>query len=320
MRNVLLIVTVFLLAACAPAVDRCTADPNLPECQAARAVAQSTIASANANTDATVRQAQLLATKDAMSLSAQATQSAVIISSTAVAVSAAATRTKMETDALRDSLALTATLQAVQGNLTGTRTALEAEAKIRAITVDTDTAGLRQWLLVGTLMIAGVATAIAVTRTTTRTTERVGNAIASRAENHAALVRYGPNNERIGLLERGPDGRVTFKPADQALAALDYWLPRLNVPDQQKLLAIADYSKRSAVIEGVGLTGAWPVLDDGAADDGGYDAARSQISAAPAPYAYTIVTPSATAHPIAGWLDEVELKLLPSAAATGGTA
>ena len=36
------------------------------------------------------------------------------------------------------------------------------------------------------------------------------------------------------------------------LDVLREWLPRLNVPDQQKLLAIVDHSKRSAVIDGVG--------------------------------------------------------------------
>ena len=55
---------------------------------------------------------------------------------------------------------------------------------------------------------------------------------------------------------------MIFKPIDQALAALDYWLPRLAVPDQLKLQAIADYSKRSAVIDGVGLTGVWPLIDE----------------------------------------------------------
>ncbi len=307
-----LILIVVLLTACGPQVDRCTADPSLPDCQAARAVAQSTIASANANTDATVRQAQMQATKDAVALSAQATQSAIIISSTAQAVSAEATRTKMEQDALSKSLALTATLQVLQGNLTGTRTALEGEAKIRAATVDADTAGLRQWLLVGVGVLIMSVMAVSLTRTTKTTTERVGTAIARKAENSAALVRYGPNNSHAGLIDRGPDGELIFKPIDRALSALDYWLPRLNVPDREKLLAISDYSKRSAVIEGVGLSGQWPLIDEGYAEP------QDQLAAAPTVYPYTIATSSATAQPIAGWLDEVELKLLPSAAPTGG--
>lgn len=315
MRHMILIALSLLLAACGPTVDRCTADPNLPDCQAARAVAQSTIVAADANTNATVRQAQMKATQDAIALSAQATQSAVIISSTAVAVSAQATRTRMEMDALRDSLALTATLQAAHGSLEATRVALDAEARIRAGKVDTDTAGLRQWLLIIIGTVALSAIVISLTRTTKRTTERVGQAIANRAENHAALVRYGPNNERLGLIERQADGTVTFKPADQALAALDYWLPRLNVPDRDKLLAIADYSKRSAVIEGVGLSGQWPLIDDG-----GEAGDPVPMITAAAQYPYTIATSSPTAQPIAGWLDEVELKLLPSAVPTGGAA
>ena len=145
-----------------------------------------------------------------------------------------------------------------------------------------------------------------------RTTERVGEALSRKAENSAALVRYGPNNSHAGLIDRGPAGELIFKPIDQALAALDYWLPRLSVPDQLKLQAMADYSKRSAVIDGVGLTGVWPLIEDDEADP------LSQISAPPMQYPYTIATASATAQPIAAWLDEVELTLLPSAAANGG--
>lgn len=308
-----LIILAVLLAACTPAVDRCTSDPNLPDCQAARAVSQSTIAAANADTDATVRQAQMQATKDAVSLHAQATQSAIIISSTAQAINAAATRTAMEMDALRTSLAMTATLQAAQGQIIATQTALEGETKLRAATVEADTAGLRQWVWIVTGVAVVVIVAITFTRTTKRTTERVGDAIANKAENSAAIVRYGPNNSHAGLIVRGENGEMVFKPIDHALAALDYWLPRLAVPDQQKLLAIADYSKRSAVIDGVATTGVWPLFDDGSDEE-----PQQQIAAPQTAYPYTIVTPSATSQPIAGWLDEVELKLLPGAAASGG--
>ena len=315
MRCLIVITISLLLIGCSPQPDRCTADPNLPDCQAARAVAQSTIVAANANTDATVRQAQLQATKDAMALSAQATHSAVIISSTAVAVSAQATRTQMEMDAWRESLALTATLQAVRGHTEATRIALDAEARLRAGVVDMDTAGLRQWLLIGIGTGAFAVIVISLTRTTQRTTERVGNAIANRAENHAALVHYGHNQERLGLIERHADGTITFQPLDHALAALDTWLPKLNVPDREKLQAIADYSKRAAVIEGVGVSGQWPLIDEGDEPE-----PLPQLAVAQAQYPYTIVTQSALGQPIAGWLDEVELKLLASAVPTGGQA
>ena len=313
MRRLILIATSWLLVACGPTIERCTADPNLPDCQAARAVAQSTIVAANANTDATVRQAQMQATKDAMALSAQATQSAVIISSTAVAISAQATRTQMEMDALRESLALTATLQVARGNTEATRIALEAEARIRAGTVEADTAGLRQWLLVGAVVIISLVLAVSLMHTTKRTTERLGNALAVRAENAASIVRYGHNNERIGLIERHADGTTTFQPLDHALAALNTWLPKLNVPEREKLQAIADYSKRAAVIEGVGVSGQWPLIDD---DDD--QEPLPQLAVAQAQYPYTIVAQSALGQPLAGWLDEVELKLLASAAPTGG--
>jgi len=310
-RCLLIAMSLIVLAACTPSVDRCTVDPNLPDCQAARAVAQSTIAAANADTDARVRQAQMRATQDAVALHAQATQGAINTRATAEVVSAQATRVALENAALRESLALTATLQAAQFTIITTRTALEGEAKVRAATVEADTAGVRQWLLIGAAVTALLVVTFTATRTVTRTTERLGAALASKAENQAALVYYGPNNSRAGLLDRGPNGELTFKPLDQALAALDYWLPRLAVPDQLKLQAIADYSKRSAVIDGVGLTGIWPLIDE---PD---EAPLSQI-APPSPYPYTLVTQSATAQPVAGWLDEVELKLLAHAAASGG--
>ncbi len=254
------------------------------------------------------------ATQDAVALHAQATQGAINTRATAEVVSASATRVALENTALRESLALTATLQAAQFTIITTKTALEGEAKVRAATVEADTAGLRQWLLIGTFITVLLVVAFTTTRTVTRTTERLGKALASQAENHAALVRYGPNNAHAGLIERGPNGELTFKPIDQALAALDYWLPRLAVPDQLKLQALADYSKRSAVIDGVGLTGVWPLIDE---PD---DEPLPQVAAPPAHYPYTIATSSATAQPIAAWLDEVELKLLPNAAATGGEA
>ncbi len=314
MRHLIMLTTIIvLIAACAPQVDRCTADPNLPDCRAGQAIAQSTIAAANADTEARVRQSYMKATQDAVALHAQATRAVVVISATAQAIHADATRTAMEMDALRNSLAMTATLQAAQGQIVATQTALEGETRLRAATVEADTAGLRQWVWIVTGVAVVVIVAISFTRTTKRTTERVGNAIAVKAENSAAIVRYGLNNAHAGLIDRGPNGELVFKPLDQALAALDYWLPRLAVPDQQKLLAIADYSKRSAVIDGVTATGAWPLLDDNYDDE-----SLPQIATAPAQYAYTIVTPSATAQPISGWLDEVELKLLPSAAPSGG--
>lgn len=252
------------------------------------------------------------ATRDAVALHAQATQGAINTRATAEVVSASATRVAMENAALRESLALTATLQAAQFTIITTRTALEGEAKVRAATVEADTAGLRQWLLIGAFVTATLVGAVSLTHTLTRTTERMGEALARKAENSAALVRYGPNNSHAGLIDRGPNGELTFKPIDQALAALDYWLPRLSVPDQAKLQAIADYSKRSAVIDGVGLTGVWPLLEDAE------DEPLPQVAAPQVPYPYTIATASSTAQPIAAWLDEVELKLLTSAAANGG--
>ncbi|MBI5564316.1 MAG: hypothetical protein HY870_05445 [Chloroflexi bacterium] len=130
MRHSILLIILSLLTACTPPMDRCTADPNLPDCRANQAVAQSTIAAANADTDARVRQAYMKATQDAVALHAQATQGAINTRATAEVVSASATRVAMENNALRESLALTATLQAAQFTIITTRTALEGEASL----------------------------------------------------------------------------------------------------------------------------------------------------------------------------------------------
>ena len=127
--------------------------------------------------DARVRQAYMKATQDAVALHAQATQGAINTRATAEVVSASATRVAMENDALRESLALTATLQAAQFTIITTKTALEGEAKVRAATVEADTAGLRQWLLIGAFVTAMLVVAFTTTRTVKRTTERVGDAL-----------------------------------------------------------------------------------------------------------------------------------------------
>jgi len=219
MNRSLILIGLVLLAACSP-VDPCTADPNLPNCRAQNAVANATIAAVDADTDARVRQAQMKATQDAVALHAQATQGAINTRATSEVVSASATRVALENDALRESLALTATLQAAQFTIITTKTALEGEAKVRAATVEADTAGLRQWLLIGVGITTMLVVAFTTTRTVTRTTERVGDALSRKAENQAALVQYGPNNSHAGLLDRGPNGEIIFKPIDQALAAL----------------------------------------------------------------------------------------------------
>jgi hypothetical protein len=144
----------------------------------------------------------------------------------------------------------------------------------------------------------------------------IGLIVARQSSGRAIHHRGGQRRHRCARAA----GALVFKPIDQALAALDYWLPRLSAPDQAKLQAIADYTKRSALVEGVGLTGVWPLIED-SEDDAPQPIGALQLTGAPQPqvqYPYAIATASPTLQPIAAWLDEVELKLLPSAAARGG--
>ena len=336
-RNLALFVTLISLSACAPAVDRCTADPNLPDCRANQAVADATIVAANSNAAAREREAFMQATRDAvalhaqatqgaintrataevvaadatrslMNLNAQATQGAINTRATAEVMAAQATRSALEIEALKSSLNQTATLQAAQFRIVTTQAALEGEARVRAATVEADAAGVRAWLLIGTALLAILVTVASVVWTINRS----GKAVAHAALIKASLRFYGPQNSRAVLAIPGKDGAIDIKHIDPTLDFLREWLPRLNVPDQQKLLAIVDHSKRSAVIDGVGLSGIWPLLESDEPDQ-----APQLAAPVTANYPYTIVTASSTAQPMTSWLDEVETRLI--SAPNGGT-
>jgi hypothetical protein len=329
-RTLTIFIALLSASACAPAVDRCTADPNLPDCRADQAVANATIVAANSNAAAREREAFMQTTRDAvalhaqatqgainarataevvaadatrsvMNLNAQATQSAINTRATAEVMAAQATRSAIEIEALKASLNQTATLQAAQFKIVTTQAALEGEARVRAATVEADAAGVRAWLLIGTALFAIVMTVASVVWYINRS----GRAVAHAALVKASLRFYGPQNSRAVLAMPGKDGTIDVKHIDPTLDFLREWLPRLNVPDQQKLLAIVDHSRRSAVIDGVGLSGIWPLLESDEPEP------VSQLSAPlTAAYPYQIVTPSATGQPMTAWLDEVETRLI----------
>lgn len=243
-------------SACYPQPDRCTSDPNLPDCQSARAVSQSTIAAANANTDATVRQAYMKATQDAVALHAQATQGAINTQATAAVVSFDATRSAMEIDALRNSLALTATLQVAQAKIVATNTALEGDAKVNAALVARDTAQVGQWVLFGvpTLMLVALAAWVIFY------SRRMAASLAAAADSRANQIRYGYQNSRVAYRLVQPNGQIEFVPLDQILGHSDRYLNALNVPDMVKLAAVTDSDKRIKVVHISQHTSSFPAL------------------------------------------------------------
>lgn len=240
MNKLLVVLSIVLITACTPQPDRCTTDPSLPDCRSAQAVAQSTIAAANANTDATVRQAYMRATQDAVALHAQATQGAINTRATAQVVAANATRSALELDAMRASLAMTATLQSVQANLVTTQTALEGDARINAALVQRETAQAGQWVMFGVPTVLLVAIALYVIIYT----RRMASSVATGLETRASLIRYGYNNERVAYRVKHADGTVEFIPLDQILGHSNRYLDALAVSDLAKLAAIADGDKR----------------------------------------------------------------------------
>ena len=255
-RCLLIPIVTMLLVACVPPVDRCTADPNLPDCQAARAVAKSTIAAANADTDARVRQAQMKATQDAVALHAQATQGVINTRATAEVVSANATRSALELDALRESLAMTATLQSVQVIILTTKTALEGDARINAALVQRDTAQAGQWIAFGmpAALLVGLCVYVLFY------SRKVGSSVAAGVQTRMSLIRYGRNNERVAYRVQQPDGSLEFIPLDQILGHSDRYLDTLNVPDLAKLAALIESDKRTKGVLISQNTGAFPAL------------------------------------------------------------
>lgn len=239
-RSILILITALILAACGAQPDRCTTDPSLPDCRAGNAIADATIAAANANSAAIVRQSYMRATQDAVALHAQATQGAINTQATAAVVSADATRSAMQIDAMRQSLAYTATLQAAQFTVVTTKAALEGDAKISAAQVQASTAQAGQWVTFGvpTVLLVSIALYIVVY------TRRIGAAVAAGVETRTSLIRYGYRNERVAYRVQHKDGSLEFIPLDQILGHSSRYLDALTVPDLAKLAATVEADKR----------------------------------------------------------------------------
>jgi len=239
-RLILILITALILAACGAQPDRCTTDPSLPDCRAGNAIADATIAAANANSAAIVRQSYMRATQDAVALHAQATQGAINTQATAAVVSADATRSAMQIDAMRQSLAYTATLQAAQFTVVTTKAALEGDAKISAAQVQASTAQAGQWVTFGvpTVLLVSIALYIVVY------TRRIGAAVAAGVETRTSLIRYGYRNERVAYRVQHKDGSLEFIPLDQILGHSSRYLDALTVPDLAKLAATVEADKR----------------------------------------------------------------------------
>jgi hypothetical protein len=281
-----------LLAACAPAVDPCTADPTLSVCKANQAVARSTIAAADADTDARVRQSYMKATQDAIALHAQATQGAINSLATSISVeqaatrgaaaaNAQATRQVVELDALRNSISMSATQSALLLDTTrqslsaeATTTALIGDTRINAAVVQANTAATGQIAIFAsalTVLVALAAFLVWYSR-------RVAAAFANAADVKLSLVRYGHNNERIAYPYRRAGGEIEWIPVDQILGHSSRYLPGLNVPDLLKLAAAAESDKRTKSVAIAQATGAWPMLSAG--DEPAADQLAAPVQAA----------------------------------------
>ena len=329
MKVLVCVIILPLLIACTP-IDRCTTDPNLADCRAQGAVANATITAVNAEAEARARQSQMRATQDAVALQAQATQGAINSRATQAAVemqatagarevNAKATRSAIEIEALKQAMVVSATQSAIAINAfkqqtvaEATRMSLESQIKVDQATAQASASSAREWLWIGLVII--------VVTTISLSFAWYGRK-AIQAVQHGVLIKsafrvYGPNNSRAVLLMPGPKGAVHATPIDDIIGEYllsdgsQSTLQRLDVPDREKLAAFVEQAKRRKLVELAAASGAWPEISGGSADE----SSRSLPAAAATNYPYTIATVSPTLPSVAGWLDEVEPKLL----ATGG--
>src|SRR3972149_6734134 len=165
----LLIFVLLLLAGCAT-TDPCTSDPKLSACRTQSAIADATIAAVNADQAAGERQALMKPGQDKTAREAQATQGAINNDATASAVMMAATAgaRRVEAEATQAAVRNQATSQAVVAAATqnaiglkatqeairvsATQTALEGQIKIDQAQARASAAGVREWLLIGTVL------------------------------------------------------------------------------------------------------------------------------------------------------------------------
>jgi hypothetical protein len=313
-RGLLLsLIILILLSACA--VDPCTFDKTSPSC----AVKQS---ESNATISAIDSDREMRSTQSAIYLSGEGTKAAVSSQATKQAVRAEATQSAMKADATRNAISAASTQDAVvyastQTFVNGeaTRQAVQmggvidrAKAESAAVPYNAVFNILFMWFILPGLVIA--AFVFYGKRVVKRATEAATQAMHKRA----AQVTYGPENDpRIGFLLFDPKtGQPTkFITADGLIGNFADLLTggtavdKLDVPDQMKLLAFVEASKRTTAAHISASTGTapWTVTTE-------YAPVMAQAAPEALTPGYRINMVSPSMPPLPQWLDEVDRRLL----------
>jgi hypothetical protein len=313
-RGLLLsLIVLILLSACA--VDPCTFDKTSPSCAVKQSESNATISAIDADRE-------MRSTQSAIYLQAEGTKSAVSSMATKQVVQAEATQSAMKTDATRN--AISAAEEQSKVIYASTQTFVDAEATKVYVQVGgaIDRANAERaavpynavfnvvvtWfllpgLVIGLLVVYGQ-------RAVKRATEAATQAMHKRA----AQVTYGPENDpRIGFLLFDPKtGQPTkFISADGMIGNFADLLTgqtvvdKLDVPDQMKLLAFVEASKRTTAAHISASTGTapWTVTTE-------YAPVMEQAAPEALTPGYRINMVSPSLPPLPQWLDEVDRRLL----------
>lgn len=299
--KLILLIVLLLLAGCAPQVDRCTADPYLPDCQQAAAQANATIAAIDIQRAATNREATRQAMESAAGAIARATQAAAGAQATQNAVSAQATKDALEIQAMQQTVMMSATLAAISADTARVKSQIElsttqliGQAEVTQRQIEADTTLPRTALGLGLLAFVVIVIALSVAFAV----RRGANAAANFAEVRSGLITHG---QHAWLVTPGPDGtkhvkRLTGMIGDYGASnALDSVLDQLDVPDQDKLRALIEFNRQRAAVDISANIHAWPDVEQP------IESGVEQIAVGPTLSArYQIMAPAEQPHLLSG--------------------
>ena len=299
MKRGLLLLTIgwLLLSACA--VDPCTFDKTSPSCAVKQSESQATISAIDADRD-------LRATQAAIFLKGQGTKSAIDIEATQQVARAEATH-----EALRQQ----ATRQVIDGD--ATKIAIEvggviekARAENAALPYNTFFQIVVFWFL---LPAGAVLLLIVAGR---RIVLRGSAALTQSLHKRAAMITYGPpNNPQLAFVtfDRETGQPIKFITSEGLVGNYVDLLTgkgvveSLDIPDQMKLAALVEATKRTQAARIASATGLapWAVTHEAAMVTMPTESTPARLNPG-----YQIDVVSNVVAPLPQWLDEVDRRLL----------
>jgi len=261
--KLILLIVLLLLAGCAAPVDKCTTDPNLPDCQMSRASSDATIAAIDIQRAAMNREATRQAMESAAGAIARATQAAAGAQATQQAVSAQATKNALEIQAMQQTVMMSATLAAI--NADTARVKSQIELSTTQIVGSTEIAKRQvenDWTPV--LYLGGLGLMAFVAVSASFALRRSVNAVANAAEVRAALVTH---RQHAWLVLPNKDGIKQATDLTNMLGdtistdGLNTIMDQLDVSDRDKLQAWVDLRRLRAAVDISANIHVWPDVE-----------------------------------------------------------